>query len=108
ADVLDIYSGLLRIIFFHKSADASDYFARPVAILDDPLDGAAYAIQVGIFAAKKAQAGLAVGHDRSERLVHLVRDRSAYFSQRRDPAGVSQRGLCGIQRGLRLPALGNV
>jgi hypothetical protein len=58
--------------------------------------------------AKKAQAGMAGGHDRGERLVHLVRDGGAYLSQRRHPAGVSQRGLCGVQCGLRLPALCNV
>ena len=34
--------------------DAPHYFASPVAVLDDPFEGAAHIVQVGCFVAKEA------------------------------------------------------
>ena len=40
-----------------------DHLARPIAIFDDPLQGAARFVQVGSSAVEPAQAGLGVGDD---------------------------------------------
>ena len=94
--IVDVERHLLGVGFFQQAADPLDHLARPVAILDDPFHRAADVVEVRCFAAKKAQARLAIGDDRRERLIHFMGDRGAYFTKRRHPAGVSQGGLRGL------------
>ena len=55
-----------------------------------------------------SQAGLPVGDDGRERLVHLMCDRRAHLSQRRHPGDVRELGLRAVQRLLRLSGCGDI
>ena len=92
----------------HERADALDHFARPIAVLDDRLQGAARFVQVGRVAVEPAQACGGVGDDGGERLVHFMGDRRGEFAQRRHARDMREVRLRFMQLRFGPPAGGNV
>ena len=107
-DVIDVKRNHLRARLVQKCAHAPDHVARAVPILDDPFHGATHIIQIGCFTTEKSKAGLAIGDDRGERLIDLMRNRRADLSQSGDAAGMREVGLRGVQCFLRPPRLRDV
>ena len=82
-DVIDIEQRPLDRGLVRERTNVPDHLGCPIALLDDLFHGAARFVQVGSPAVEPAQAGLGVGDDGSERLVHFVSDRSGQLTQRR-------------------------
>jgi hypothetical protein len=99
-DVIDVERRSLGVGLYRQRADTLDHLHRPIAIVDDPLQGATRFNQVGSSAIEPAQAGLGVGDDCGERLVHFVGDRGSQLSQRRH-ARAARRGTPGQRREAR-------
>ena len=107
-DVVDVELDHLRGGLPGELANPSDHPARAMGLADNLPDGVE---RLGYFrnlAVQPPQAGLAVGDDGRERLVHFMRDRRAHFPESRHPSDVSELGLCDVQCLLRLPGRSDI
>jgi hypothetical protein len=95
-------NGVGRVALPCQGAKAGDDFAGPSAVGDRPLDGLAHLFEVGLVPQQPAQAGLAIRHDRRERLVDLMRNRRGQFAQGADARDVFELATRVMQRVLRL------
>ena len=107
-DLVEVEGHRLRRRLPGERAQPFDHLAGALAVADHALHRAADLAELRLLAVEPAQAGLAVGDDAGERLVHLVGDRGAHLAQRGDTRGMGKRGLRRMQRLLRLAGFGDV
>ena len=74
-------ASVMYYITYNPYWHAPDHLAGPDAAVDDPFRRAPRSCQVGNIAAKPAQAGLGVGDDGGERLVHLMGNGGGQFAE---------------------------
>src|ERR1700676_1792286 len=85
-----------------------DDFAGAPTVADHPLDRPTHFFKVGFVSQQPSQAGLAIGHNRRERLVDLVRNRRSQLAQGTDARHVLELATRVMQRVLRLLLLRDV
>ncbi|EEF22940.1 conserved hypothetical protein, partial [Ricinus communis] len=95
---LQVQRGVGGVAAARQRADALDDAGGAGAGLEDAGDGGLGLVQFRPGAVQPAQAGLAVGRYRRQRLIDLVRDRRRQFAQHGHPGGVRQLHLRAVQR----------
>ena len=71
-----------------------------MSVLHDIANGRAGLLEIGNIAAQPPQTCFCVGSNRSERLIHFMRDRRAHLPERGHARDVGEFGLGGLQRAL--------
>src|SRR5258708_469726 len=91
-----------------ERAQPLDDLAGTLAVTDYAFHRAADLAELRLLAVEPAQAGLAIGDDAGERLVHLVGDRGTHLPERGHTRGMGQRRLRRMQRLLRFTGFRDV
>src|SRR5580704_4585883 len=96
-DLVQVEKRRLRWRLPGERAQPLDDLAGTLAVTDHALHRAADLAEFRLLAVEPAQAGLAIGDDAGERLVHLVGDRGTHLAERGHARGMSQRRLRRMQ-----------
>src|SRR6202047_1760275 len=79
-DVIDVEWHLLDAGLLGQRPDALYHFTGAIPVVYDPFNRTARCVQVGSSAVEPAQAGLGVGDDGGERVVHFMGGRGRQYA----------------------------
>src|SRR2546427_6107102 len=107
-DLVDVQRGLVAVRLLHQRTDPPDHLASALSREDDLLHGGTHFFQIRRRPLEPVQASMTVGHDRGQRLVHLVGNGGGQLAHRHDARHMRELRLRQRERLLRLLSFGDV
>ena len=107
-DVVEIEGKLPRLFFSEHRLDPPDHVIGALALRDHARHRQPDLVQIRRVAIEPPEAGFAIGHDRRQRLLHLMGDRGGELAQGDDPCHMGERRLGLLQGFLGEPGGGDI